>query len=129
MTFAPNLSFRRSLLYPLLGTSTLTLPYPLSFEHEARVLINAASVLGSSLRELDPDFITCFSYENSSSPAQASRVAEFLMPTTESATLLAQTLLAKAHADGRVEANHSDGWELISDRLQQKVDEIDRDQC
>lgn len=108
-----------------------------SFAHEARVLVNAASVIGSSLRELDSEFITCFAYDNVTSPAQASRVAEFVMPHNESASLFSETLLKLVRDPEEdtekdlemVVENHTDGWDLVSHRLQQKIDDIHREQC
>ena len=107
--------------------------FSLSFAHEARVLIDAAAVIGSTFREIDSDFITCFSFENSSSPAQASRVAEFVMPSKDSASLMSQTLVSPANPFlthmGTTGLHHGDGWELVSRRLQQKLREIEADQC
>jgi len=122
----PTFSSRRLLSYSLDMSS---------FAHEARVLINAASVVSASLAELQPEFLTCFTYENRTSSEQASRVAEFVMPTTDSASVLAQKLVSSAVDSDPVglaiheTVNREGGWELVSDRLQVKLDEIERDHC
>ncbi|CAN0583647.1 unnamed protein product, partial [Laminaria digitata] len=61
---------------------------------EARVLITNAAVVDSTFQELGPGFTTCLRYENITDPTQASRVAQFIAPTNESAQLLSQTMLA-----------------------------------
>lgn len=131
MTLSPNLH-----VPPAACTRCLEriLTFPPSVAHEGRVLVDAASVLHSSFRELDPKYITCFSYDSITSLAQASRVAEFLMPTVESATLFSQTLLGSAklhmeHQANQVLTEHTNGWELVANRLQEKIDEIDLNQC
>ena len=99
------------------------------------MLTNSAAVISSSLGELHPDFWTCFAYRNRSSSDQASRVAEFVMPTADSASLFAQTMLDSSDSHGYVyhpeaEAESwQEGWELVSSRLQEKLDEIEREYC
>eukprot|EP00752_Nemacystus_decipiens_P004768 g4339.t1 len=104
-----------------------------NFAHQARVLINAASVISSSFAELHPDFLTCFSYNNRASSVQASRVAEFVMPTMDSARLLSQIIMDSSVTDRghreMEEASKQEGWDLVAHRLQRKLDLIERDYC
>lgn len=105
---------------------------PNRFAHEARILINSAAVVDSYFREVHPDFTTCFSYETISDPAQASRVASFFMPTEEGATKLSQTLLESAVVKPpavREDVDDEEGWDLMSNRLQGKLDMIERSWC
>ncbi|CAM9485768.1 unnamed protein product [Scytosiphon promiscuus] len=112
------------------------------FTHEARVLINNAAVVDSSLHELHPDFVTCFSYDMIADPAQASRVARFAVPTEKVAASLEKTLLETVRVRPLTEAEDggdeggeaedeqdAEGRELMSGRLQEKLDQIERDRC
>lgn len=102
------------------------------FSHEARILMNNAAVVDSFFHELHPDFTTCFWYENIADPVQASRVARFVMPTKEGAANFSQTLLDSALVNPpaiREDVEDAEGWDLMSDRLQGKLDEIERSWC
>lgn len=104
------------------------------FPHEARILMNSAAVVDSGLREVAAKFVTCFEFGKKSSAAQASRVAEFVMPTQESASIFSQALLdvsvaTTEHPDGAEVVEYGGTRKMISDRLQEKLDQIERDQC
>ncbi|CAM9131139.1 unnamed protein product [Scytosiphon promiscuus] len=102
------------------------------FTHETRILTNNAEVIDSFSRELDPGFTTCFSYENISDPGQASRVGEFVAPTIAGAAnfsrTLLQTVLVKTPAI-RDDVDDPEGWDLMAERLQEKLDEIELSWC
>lgn len=102
------------------------------FVHEARILINNAAVIDSTLRELDPSFVTCFSYEMSCDPIQASRVADFIAPTEPVAAKLANILLEAVNVESpskRKDQEDTEGWDLMASRLERKLDGIEREWC
>ncbi|CAM9565773.1 unnamed protein product [Scytosiphon promiscuus] len=103
------------------------------FVHEARILTNNAAVIDSSLRELDPNFVTCFSYETSCDPVQASRLADFISPTEsvakKVATILLETVSVDSPASREDQGEDAVGWEMMARRLQGKLDDIERDWC
>lgn len=102
------------------------------FAHEARILINNAAVIDSTLRELHPSFVSCFSYEMSCDPAQAARLADFIAPTHTVAMKLAKTLLEAVNVEApatRGDVEDAEGWYLMSDRLQGKLDAIEGQWC
>lgn len=122
----PSFLFSRSVIV------CLSLQTFRSYAHEARVLINNAAVIESSLQELAPSFVTCFSYNRISDPDQANRVAEFVMPTTAGAEHFAKILLQVAGMISPTSAiadNVDNGEAMMSRRLQQKMNKIERDRC
>ena len=104
-----------------------------SFAHEARVLMNNAAVIGGTFGELASSFITCFAFSRMSNLTQAHRIAEFVMPTTQSATYLAQSLLEVAHPRLRNETtdvtDNAAAKGLMAMRLQEKLTAIERARC
>ncbi|CAM9131216.1 unnamed protein product [Scytosiphon promiscuus] len=102
------------------------------FTRETRTLINNAAVIDSVFRELHPDFTTCFSYENISDTDQASRVGSFVAPTEEGAANFSRTLLQSVVVKPpaiRGDVDDPEGWDLMADRLQRKLDDIERSRC
>lgn len=104
------------------------------FSHEARILITNAAVIDSAFREVDPAFISCFSIDRGSDSGQAVRVAEDVMPTPDAATSFSQLLLEHSadHASRDAQpsvVNKQDGWVLMSNRLQEKLNLIEYNFC
>lgn len=118
------------------------------FMKEARVLLANAAVVESTFHELDPGFSTCFRYENMTDPSQASRVAEFVAPTEHIAQRLAQTMVAfvkrppsagylrrDTHGRQQMHGGHEThpkpnvAQAVVVERLQQKLDKIEKEQC
>lgn len=104
------------------------------FAHETRILITNAAVVGSSLHEVDPEFVTCISYANiTSDPAQAARIADVVVPVPGVAEKISSSVLKfakrKTSMEDPVVVDDQQGWDLMSNRLQEKLDEIERDQC
>lgn len=102
------------------------------FVHEANVLTNNAAVILSSLGELDPNFFVCIGYNQTSDFSQASRVAEFLLPEGFANTFSQHMVdAANPHSGDATEAGpHRDaGWYMMSNRLQSKIDQIERGLC
>ncbi|CAM9704712.1 unnamed protein product [Pylaiella littoralis] len=105
-----------------------------TFSHEARILITNAAVIDSALREVDSGFVSCFSFDGRSDSRQAARVAEDVMPTPDAATMFSHLLLEYATDHSPPSTNLSvvddqEGWELMSNRLQEKFDLIQHDHC
>lgn len=100
-------------------------------------------MVDSSLHEVHPDFVECFSYEKIDDQDQASRVARFAMPTETLAASFEQTLLGSVRVKNYEEARQdgdgdgggggdehdAEGRELMSGRLQEKLDLIERHRC
>lgn len=89
-------------------------------------------MIDSYFHELQPDFITCFRYENISDPVQALRVARFVTPTEEGAANFSQTLIDSVAVKlpaARKNVNDTEGWDLMANRLQGKLDDIERSWC
>lgn len=109
---------------------------------ETRALLANTDVIHSTFRELAPGFVTCFSYDDISSKEQAERVATFAAPTEFIAQRFATTMLQvqkhnpkgerqKEITGDRVqELTNPDGPKrFLVERLQQKLDAIERDCC
>lgn len=92
-------------------------------------------MIGSTFQEVDSEFITCISIANiSTDPRQAARIAEVVMPAPGAAEHVSETISKLAAHKSPTKEMYSviedqEGWDLMADRLQEKLDVIYRNWC
>ncbi|CAM9423200.1 unnamed protein product [Ectocarpus sp. 13 AM-2016] len=95
-----------------------------------RVLFTEMAVVHSLLDELDPNFVVCHDWVYFGDIEQAQRVAEFIAPNEEVASMVSEALLGSATS--RHKPNETlpfDAEDEISSRLQQKLDAFEYQYC
>lgn len=95
-----------------------------------RVLFTEIAVVHSLLGELDPNFMVCHDWVYFGDIEQAQRVADFIAPNLEVASMVREALLGSASS--RHKPNETlpfDAGEEISSRLQRKLDAFEYQYC
>lgn len=94
--------------------------------------------MSSTFRELDPGFVSCFYYSDMASKDQADRVARFAAPTEDVAGQMSDRMIQFAMSfrePSKIDHRSSEIMDpmtsegLIVERLQQKLDAIERQVC
>ncbi|CAN0273734.1 unnamed protein product [Scytosiphon promiscuus] len=102
------------------------------FMENLRIMLTDAAVVHSFLAELDPAFTVCHDWHSFGDSAQAQKIAHFVAPSPEVASVTKQALVNAASGGSRHDTNETLPFDLddvLSSRLQQKLDSFEHFYC
>lgn len=95
-----------------------------------RIIFTHVGLLHSFLGELDPAFVICHDWDLLGDPEQAKKVAAFISPTDEMASLFERSLVDSPETHTSVSDDlPEDGSDVLVARLQNKLDAFEHLYC